>query len=73
MKGRRNMKSRYLMFTTALALFAALALPVRLAAQDSPDHHRPHHHYQLIDLGTLGGPASYIGKEGSTAPSRISR
>jgi probable HAF family extracellular repeat protein len=39
----------------ALALFALLAIPVQLAAQDEPDHHH-YHHYQLIDLGTFGGP-----------------
>jgi len=47
----------------ALALFAALAMPVQLAAQDNTkrDHHHHHqyHHYQLIDPGTFGGPASY--------------
>jgi probable HAF family extracellular repeat protein len=42
----------------ALALFAALAVPVQLAAQDNQDHHQQHHHYKLIDIGTFGGPAS---------------
>jgi probable HAF family extracellular repeat protein len=40
------MKSRYLLITTAL--FAALAVPVRVAAQQ----------YTLTDLGTLGGTFS---------------
>jgi len=53
------MKSRYLMLTTALPLFAALAIPVRLGAQDEKRNHK-HHHYQLIDMGTFGGPQSYI-------------
>jgi probable HAF family extracellular repeat protein len=44
------MKSRTLMCVSAITLFAALALPVRLAGQ--------HTHYKLIDLGTLGGPNS---------------
>ena len=46
----------------ALALFAALALPLQLAAQDNakPHHRRQYHHYQLINPGTLGGPVSYI-------------
>jgi probable HAF family extracellular repeat protein len=45
---------------TALALFAALALPVQLAAQDKAKrhHHHQYHHYQLIDIGTFGGPNS---------------
>jgi probable HAF family extracellular repeat protein len=41
----------------APALFAALAIPVRLAAQDNEPQSQPkHHHYQLIDLATFGGP-----------------
>jgi len=43
------MKSR-MTCITALSLFAALAIPVQLAAQ--------HTRYKLIDLGTLGGPNS---------------
>lgn len=47
---------------TLLAAFAALGMPVRLAAQEKKDH--KHHHYQLIDTGTLGGPTSSLGFEG---------
>jgi probable HAF family extracellular repeat protein len=57
------MKSRTWMWMTAVSLFAALAIPVGMAAQDSasPDNNRhQHHRYRLIDLGTFGGPASYI-------------
>ena len=41
----------------ALTLFAVLVLPLDLAAQarSQPKHHR----YKLLDLGTLGGPASF--------------
>lgn len=42
----------------AVALIAALAIPVRLAAQDNGDHHHKHLQYKLIDLGTLGGAQS---------------
>lgn len=53
------MKSTTLRFLTSMTLFAALAIPVWLAADDV-DHHHMHHHYQLIDLGTFGGPSSYF-------------
>jgi probable HAF family extracellular repeat protein len=44
----------------ALALLAALTIPIQLAAQDKQDSHNMHHHYQLIDLGTFGGPNSFL-------------
>jgi probable HAF family extracellular repeat protein len=53
------MKSRFLMCFTAIALFAALAIPLQLTAQGNQDNHK-HHHYKLIDLGTFGGPQSRI-------------
>src|ERR1700752_4870301 len=50
------MKSRTLTCITAMMLFAALA-SIGLAAQEQTTHFR---HYKLIDIGTFGGPASYI-------------
>ena len=41
----------------ALTLFAAVAIPVQLSAQGKQGHHW-HHHYQLVDIGTFGGPDS---------------
>ncbi|HWW16691.1 MAG TPA: hypothetical protein VN310_18670 [Candidatus Dormibacteraeota bacterium] len=52
------MRSQYLIYTTALALFAALALPIGLGAQNKPEH--KNHSYQFVDLGTFGGPGSYV-------------
>jgi probable HAF family extracellular repeat protein len=62
-----NMKSRKATCTAAITLFAALAMPVWTAAQDSPSQeHKPkHHQYKLIDIGTLGGPASYYSEGGA--------
>ena len=42
-----------------LALFAALAMPLSVAAQEQRDK-KEHHHYKLIDIGTLGGPNSFF-------------
>ena len=55
------MKSKWTS-VVVLSLFAALAMPVGIAAQDNPsqDHKPKHHRYKLIDLGTLGGPNSYV-------------
>jgi probable HAF family extracellular repeat protein len=47
------MKYQLRLLTVAVALVAALALPVSVAAQQ-------HTSYKLIDLGTLGGPHSQV-------------
>jgi probable HAF family extracellular repeat protein len=54
----------------ALSLLAALAIPTGMAAQEnpSPDHKAKHHKYRLIDIGTLGGPASYTSAGGVGNP-----
>jgi hypothetical protein len=46
------------MLVAVVTLFVALAIPVRLAAQGSQNQKLKHHHYQLIDMGTFGGPNS---------------
>jgi hypothetical protein len=56
------MKSRILMCITAMTLFATLAIPVRLAAQDAQDHSQLKNvRYTITDLGTLGGTFSDAG------------
>jgi probable HAF family extracellular repeat protein len=63
MKSRFRMLLAVITFIAGLALlFAALALPVRLAAQDKQNRNNgnQHHHYQVIDIGTFGGPSSYF-------------
>lgn len=50
---------------TLATLTAALAISGGLSAQESQDHHPRHHHYQLVDMGTFGGPVSNIPDGGS--------
>ena len=57
------MKKNLQAYIGGLTLLTALAMPVRLAAQgNTAQANKPaqHHHYQLIDLGTFGGPTSYF-------------
>ena len=50
------MKSRTCLTAIALAPFGVLVATVPSAAKELPQHHQ----YQLVDLGTLGGPNSYL-------------
>jgi probable HAF family extracellular repeat protein len=50
------MKSQFLMEFAAMTCFASMAIPAEPAAQ--------HTHYKLVDMGTLGGPASYVTEPG---------
>jgi probable HAF family extracellular repeat protein len=54
------MKPRNLMCITAMTLFTLLAIPARIVGQDNQDHNQKRHRYKLIDLGTFGGPQSYL-------------
>ena len=54
------MKSGNLMCITVMTLCTIVAIPVWLAGQDNTDHKPRHHHYQLIDMGTFGGPESFV-------------
>jgi probable HAF family extracellular repeat protein len=48
----------------ALALSATLAVPVWLAAQSKQNHPHQYHHYQIVDVGTFGGPQSFLADGG---------
>jgi probable HAF family extracellular repeat protein len=52
------MTSRIVTWITVMTVVAALAMPVRLAAQAQDD--KPPQQYILKDLGTLGGPKSTL-------------
>jgi len=56
------MKSRTLTCIAGMMLLGALAIPVAPAAQEQsqPEQKKEHARYKLIDLGTFGGPESYI-------------
>jgi len=49
-------KSRFSIRVVAVSV-VALAVAARPGAQD---HDHRHHHYQLIELGTFGGPSNYL-------------
>jgi probable HAF family extracellular repeat protein len=55
------MKSRTLTCIAATTLLAALALPVRLAAQEQQPQQKKQPRYSVRDLGTLGGTFSLAG------------
>ena len=55
------MKSRTCLSAIAFALFGVLVTTLPSAAQELPQQNKKNHHqYQLVDLGTLGGPNSYL-------------
>jgi probable HAF family extracellular repeat protein len=66
------MKFRTLTCITAMTLFAVLAVPVPLAAQE-PQEGKQHHRYKLIDMGTFGGPASFVNPPFNSVPALNSR
>jgi len=58
------MKSRNSATLIAMALLAALTITIRPVAQDRSDHKQGHRRYELVDIGTLGGPVSYFSASG---------
>jgi probable HAF family extracellular repeat protein len=53
-------------FLAAVAL-AVVAMTAPPSAQDMPTRHHQYHHYQLIDVGTFGGPQSFLSQTGGQA------
>lgn len=53
------MKVKLNSLIVSLGLCAALALPLTSSAQERTNN-TTHHHYKLVDIGTLGGPNSNI-------------
>jgi hypothetical protein len=60
------MKLKKRTVAAATTLFTALAMPICMAAQDTQPQNHKHHQYKLIDLGTFGGPNSFV--NGPTVP-----
>jgi probable HAF family extracellular repeat protein len=56
------MKQHLKIFITAVGMVAALALPSVSPAQEQK---KEHHHYKVVDLGTLGGPQSFLNEGGA--------
>jgi probable HAF family extracellular repeat protein len=57
----------------AVTLLAALAMSGSLAAQDQAerDHHHRYHHYQINDVGTFGGPSSFMFEVLGSSPGAV--
>ena len=53
------MRTAFSKCVVAVTLLGVLAVPLALVAQNGKVQHQ-YHHYQLIDLGTFGGPTSYF-------------
>jgi probable HAF family extracellular repeat protein len=61
-EGETLMRNQLCIWLTTVLLVAGISSSPELGAQQtmSDHHHARHQKYKLIDLGTLGGPASYL-------------
>lgn len=59
------MKLGKLRCLVVFGLATVLAVPQRIATQEKMQSHDQHRRYKVIDTGTLGGPSSFLGFEGS--------
>jgi probable HAF family extracellular repeat protein len=57
------MKAKKMTYIAVVGLLAVLTIPTVSSAQHKQDHPHQYHHYQLIDLGTFGGPNSGVNFE----------
>jgi len=55
------MKSKTFAWIIAMTSLAAMLIPLRIQGHSQMGGH---HHYKLVDLGTFGGPSSYINEGG---------
>jgi probable HAF family extracellular repeat protein len=53
---KRTKSNRYYF----LIVVAALACSLKLTAEEKKGQAGKHHHYKLVDIGTFGGPQSYV-------------
>jgi probable HAF family extracellular repeat protein len=54
------MKFRFTAHLASATIFAAVGIPICLGGQNAQPGHHKHHHYKVVDLGTFGGPSSYL-------------
>ena len=64
------MKDQRFILAIAVAIVTVMTIPTGLAVQNDAAQSKKaqHHHYKFIDLGTLGGPASFFNATFNSVP-----